>query len=138
MTRLISPAAGRIVRHAGESPDHEYLVLCRDGVDVAQVSVWDRENAHYIEHVHTMPTHRRRGYATRLLVALFDRHPGRTFELCASAFEFPGLVAEHPAPNTATLTAWYGRLGFRPHGIHLVRPGVPENNRADVPSRRTS
>lgn len=109
-----SAAAGQIVRYDGEGPAHEYLVLQLDGHDVAQISVWADEGVWHIEHVHTVPTHRRHGYAGRLLAELFARRPGQVFALCPSAFEFPEFTAEHPPPDTATLTAWYARLGFRP------------------------
>ncbi|MFI6100849.1 GNAT family N-acetyltransferase [Lentzea sp. NPDC051213] len=124
----------RIVRYPGESPTHTVLVCRQHGQDVAQVSAWDCGDRLYIEHVHTEPAHRRRGHAARLLAALFARYPGRVVELCAAAFEFPGLVAEHPPPDTATLAAWYRRLGFHPVGEYLVRPAEQRGRVKQAPS----
>ncbi|WP_112273632.1 GNAT family N-acetyltransferase [Lentzea terrae] len=116
-------AAGRILRYPGEGPAHHLLVLRLDGQDVAQFSAWNRKGLVHIEHVHTMPSHRRHGHAGRVLAALFARRRGRAFALCPTAFEFPDVTAEHPPPDTATLTAWYTRLGFRPATDgRLIRP----------------
>ncbi|MGI5507434.1 GNAT family N-acetyltransferase [Lentzea sp. CA-135723] len=89
------------------------MVLRLAGHDVAQVSAWTDHGLIHVEHVHMLSAHRRQGYASRLLQALFAHFPGWTFALCAAAFEFPGLTAEHPPPDTEALTAWYTRLGFR-------------------------
>ncbi|MCZ1012344.1 GNAT family N-acetyltransferase [Streptomyces lydicus] len=122
-------AAPPVLHLARETNDNEsFLLLYRDKTLVGYLEVIDCGDELWVMEIGVHPGHRGRGYGTRLLQDLLNKHPNAQIALSSSAFDPDHIWRQARAglPDRA-LTAWYQRHGFSPDSNdedshRMVRP----------------